>query len=68
MAASVYAGSGTTTPPSPYVTGGGICTTDAVRSSVCRSEGGATGIRGTGTVKSVTKGLRLAYGNVECNI
>ena len=46
----------------------GVCTTDAVRSSVCRSDGGATGIRTTGVVKSVTKNLRLAYPSVECNI
>ena len=46
----------------------GVCsTTDAIRSSVCRSEGGGTGIR-AGAVTSTTKDLRLAYPAVECNI
>jgi hypothetical protein len=42
----------------------GICTTDAVRRSVSRTGGGVT----DSVVTSVTKNLRLAYNNVECNI
>ena len=45
----------------------GVCTTNAVRSSVCRSEGGATGIRPS-PVTSTTQNLRIAYPAVECNI
>ena len=45
----------------------GVGTTSAIRSSVCRSEGGATGIR-PDPVKSTTQNLRIAYQAVECNI
>ena len=47
----------------------GVCTTDAERISVAktrRSFGGSA--IADSTVKSVTKGLRLAYPSVECNI
>jgi hypothetical protein len=42
----------------------GVCTTDAVRRSVSRTGGGTT----DSVVTSTTKGLRIAYPNVECNI
>ena len=45
----------------------GVCTTDAVRKSVSRTEGGATGVRSS-PVTSTTKDLRIAYANVECNV
>ena len=46
----------------------GVCT-DAIRTSPSRTEGGATGLRtGATAVKSTTKGLRVAYPAVECNI
>ena len=45
----------------------GVCTTDAVRKSVSRTEGGATGVRSS-PVTSTTKNLRVAYANVECNV
>jgi hypothetical protein len=45
----------------------GVCTTDAVRDSVSRTEGGATGVRSS-PVTSTTKNLRIAYANVECNV
>tara|TARA_R110000868_G_scaffold308512_1_gene570004 strand:+ start:713 stop:886 length:174 start_codon:yes stop_codon:yes gene_type:complete len=46
-----------------------VCTTDAERISVAktRSSYGGTPIADS-AVKSVTKGLRLAYPAVECNI
>ena len=51
------------------VGGNGVCSgADAVRTSVCRSEGGGTGLRTSNAVTSVTKNLRLAYPGVECNI
>lgn len=46
----------------------GVCTTDAIRTSPSRTEGGATGLRTSNAVTSVTKALRLAYPAVECNI
>ena len=48
----------------------GVCTTDAVRESVSRTEGGAgnTDIRSSGAVVSITKNLRLAYATQECNV
>ena len=45
----------------------GVCTTDAVRKSVSRTEGGATGVRSS-PVTSTTKNLRIAYAKVECNV
>lgn len=47
----------------------GVCTTDAERISVAktRSSFGGSPIPDS-AVKSVTKGLRLAYQAVECNI
>jgi hypothetical protein len=47
----------------------GVCTTDAERISVAktRSSFGGTPIADS-AVKSVTKGLRLAYPAIECNI
>tara|TARA_R100000329_G_scaffold144535_1_gene129351 strand:+ start:101 stop:280 length:180 start_codon:yes stop_codon:yes gene_type:complete len=48
----------------------GVCTTDANRESVSRTEGGAgnTDIRSSGAVVSITKNLRLAYATQECNV
>ena len=48
----------------------GVCTTDATRESVSRTEGGAgnTDIRSSNAVLSVTKNLRLAYATQECNV
>jgi hypothetical protein len=57
MAASVAAG------------GNGVCSTDAERISVAKTQrrfGGAA--IPDSAVKSVTKGLRTAYPGVECNI
>lgn len=47
----------------------GVCSTDAERISVAktRQSFGGTPIADS-AVKSVTKGLRLAYPAVECNI
>ena len=45
----------------------GVCT-DAIRTSPSRTEGGATGLRTSNAVTSTTKGLRVAYPSVECNI
>jgi hypothetical protein len=47
----------------------GVCTTDAERISVAKTQRrfGGTAIPDS-AVKSVTKGLRLAYPSVECNI
>ena len=51
------------------VGGNGVCSAaDVIRTSVCRSEGGGTGLRTTNQVTSVTQDLRLAYPGVECNI
>ena len=46
----------------------GVCTTDATRESVSRTDGGGSDIRGSGAVVSVTKNLRIAYPGVECNV
>ena len=47
----------------------GVCTTDATRESVSRTDGDGTDIRSTGNiVKSVTKNLRIAYPGIECDI
>ena len=47
----------------------GVCTTDAERISVSKTRAsyGGTAIPDS-AVKSVTKGLRLAYPSIECNI
>tara|TARA_Y100001938_G_C7983602_1_gene375691 strand:- start:96 stop:263 length:168 start_codon:yes stop_codon:yes gene_type:complete len=42
----------------------GVCTTNAERISVSKTSGAVT----DSAVKSVTKDLRLAYPDVECNI
>lgn len=46
----------------------GICTTDAERISVAKTQKGYGSAVADSAVKSVTKGLRLAYPAVECNI
>jgi hypothetical protein len=46
----------------------GICTTDAERISVAKTRKGYGSAVADSAVKSVTKGLRLAYPSVECNI
>jgi hypothetical protein len=46
----------------------GVCTTDATRESVSRTDGGGTDIRGSNAIVSVTKNLRIAYPGVECNV
>lgn len=46
----------------------GVCTTDAQRISVAKTRRGWGQAVADSTVKSVTKGLRLAYPSVECNI
>lgn len=46
----------------------GVCTTDAERISVAKTRNGFGSAVADSTVKSVTKGLRLAYPAVECNI
>ena len=46
----------------------GICTTDAERKSVAKTRKGYGSAVADSAVKSVTKGLRLAYPSVECNI
>ena len=46
----------------------GVCTTDATRESVSRSDGGGTDIRSSNAIVSVTKDLRIAYPGVECNV
>ena len=43
----------------------GVCTTDATRESVSRTDGGGTDIRSSNAIVSVTKNLRLAYAAVE---
>lgn len=45
-----------------------ICTTDAERISVSKTRKGYGSAVADSAVKSVTKGLRLAYAGVECNI
>lgn len=44
----------------------GVCTTDARRISVAKTRTGSAST--DSTVVSVTKGLRIAYPAVECNI
>lgn len=47
----------------------GVCTTDAERISVAKTQKAYGGTpTADSAVKSVTKGLRLAYPAVECNI
>lgn len=46
----------------------GVCTTDAVRISVSKTRNGYGSAVADSAVKSVTKGLRIAYPAVECNI
>lgn len=46
----------------------GVCTTDAERISVAKTRKGYGSAVADSAVKSVTKGLRLAYPSVECNI
>jgi hypothetical protein len=46
----------------------GVCTTDAERLSVAKTRRGFGTAVADSAVKSVTKGLRLAYPAVECNI
>lgn len=46
----------------------GVCTTDAQRISVAKTRRGWGQPVPDSAVKSVTKGLRLAYPSVECNI
>tara|TARA_R100001594_G_scaffold33042_1_gene61405 strand:- start:6498 stop:6671 length:174 start_codon:yes stop_codon:yes gene_type:complete len=46
----------------------GVCTTDANRESVSRTDGGGTDIRSSNAIVSVTKNLRIAYAGVECNV
>jgi hypothetical protein len=46
----------------------GVCTTDATRESVSRTDGGGTDIRSSNAITSVTKNLRIAYPGVECNV
>ena len=46
----------------------GVCTTDATRESVSRTDGGGTDIRSSNAIVSVTKDLRIAYPGVECNV
>ena len=46
----------------------GVCTTDANRESVSRTDGGGTEIRSSNAVVSITKNLRVAYATQECNV
>ena len=46
----------------------GVCTTDATRESVSRTDGGGTDIRSSNAIVSVTMNLRIAYAAVECNV
>ena len=46
----------------------GVCTTDATRESVSRTDGGGSDIRSSNAIVSVTKNLRIAYAAVECNV
>ena len=43
----------------------GVCTTDATRESVSRTDGGGTDIRSSNAVVSITKNLRVAYATQE---
>ena len=46
----------------------GVCTTDASRESVSRTDGGGTDIRSSNAVLSLTKNLRTAYATQECDV
>ena len=46
----------------------GVCTTDAARESVSRTNGDGTDIRSSNAIYSITKNLRTAYPGVECNV
>ena len=46
----------------------GVCTTNAAREGVSRTNGDGTDIRSSGAVVSITKNLRIAYPGVECNV
>ena len=46
----------------------GVCTTDATRESVSRTDGGGTDIRSSNAVLSTTKNLRVDYATQECNV
>jgi hypothetical protein len=46
----------------------GVCTTDANRISVAKTRKGYGSAVADSAVKSQTKGLRIAYPSVECNI
>ena len=46
----------------------GVCTTDATRESVSRTDGGGTDIRSSNAVVSITKNLRVPYATQECNV
>ena len=46
----------------------GVCTTDATRESVSRTDGGGTDLRSANAVLSTTKNLRVAYATQECNV
>ena len=46
----------------------GVCTTDATRESVSRTDGGGTDIRSSNAIVSVTKNLRVPYATQECNV
>ena len=46
----------------------GVCTTDATRESVSRTDGGGTDIRSSNAVLSETINLRLPYATQECNV
>ena len=46
----------------------GVCTTDANRESVSRTDGGGTDIRSSNAVVSITKNLRVPYATQECNV
>ncbi len=46
----------------------GICTTDASRISVAKTQFGYGSAVSDSAVKSETKNLRIAYPAVECNI
>ena len=46
----------------------GVCTTDATRESVSRTDGGGTDIRSSNAVLSTTKNLRVAFATQECYV
>ena len=45
-----------------------VCTTDANRESVSRTNGDGTDIRSSNAVVSITKNLRVPYATQECNV